>query len=111
MENKMTEASDQRATIPLAKAIQDLRAELLDAVQEGRGKELRFRLKPIELELSVVMTWTGEVHAGVKFWIVDLGAKGEGEQARTHKLKLVLEPTDADGGEFYVRDTASRRPS
>jgi hypothetical protein len=103
--------SAERAGIPLAKAIQDLRAELLDAVEEGREKDLRFKLKPIELEFSVAMTWTGEVHAGVKFWVVDLGAKGEVEQARTHKLKLVLEPTDREGGEFYVRDTVAHRPS
>jgi hypothetical protein len=107
----MSEAKSEPSGIPLAKAIQDLRAELLDALREGRGKELRFKLKPIELELSVGMTWTGEAHGGVKFWIVDLGAKGEGEQARMHKLKLVLEPNDPDGGEFCVRDTAPGRPA
>jgi hypothetical protein len=47
--------SDQ-PSIPLAKAIEDLRAELLAALREGAGKEMQFRLKPIELELKVAVT-------------------------------------------------------
>jgi hypothetical protein len=50
-----TMPSDQ-PSIPLAKAIEDLRAELLAALREGAGKEMQFRLKPIELELKVAVT-------------------------------------------------------
>jgi hypothetical protein len=96
--------------IPLAKAIEDLRSELLSAVSEGKGKELRFKLKPVELELSVEISWSGDVNAGVKFWIVELGAKGSTERAGVHRLKLVLEPVDARGSEFLVRDTNEKLP-
>ena len=97
--------SSEAAGIPLAKAIQDLRQELLTAVEEGRGKDLRFKLKPIELELNISMTYKAEANAGVKFWIVDIGGKTAGEHAIGHKLKLVLQPIDSSGGEYQVRDT------
>jgi hypothetical protein len=90
--------------IPLAKTIQDLRRELLTAVEEGSGQPLRFKLKPIELELNVAMTYKAEVNAGVKFWVVDLGGKALGEQTTSHKLKLVLQPVDPTGSEYVVRD-------
>ena len=96
--------SSENSGIPLAKAIQDLRQELLTAVEEGRGKELRFKLKPIELELNIAMTYKGEANAGVKFWVIDMGGKAAGEQTTSHKLKLVLQPVDPSGGEYQVRD-------
>jgi hypothetical protein len=83
--------------IPLAKAIQDLRDELLRAVSEGKNKDLRFKLKPVELELSVGMTAKGGANAGVKFWVVELGARGDLERAQTHKIKLTLEAIDKAG--------------
>jgi hypothetical protein len=85
------------ATIPLARAIQDLRSELLKAMTEGEGKKLRFKLDPVELELSLGMTYTGGANAGVKFWVLELGAKGEAERAATHKLKLKLTPVGKNG--------------
>lgn len=94
--------------IPLAKVIADLRSELLAAVAEGRQKELRFKLKPVELELSIAMTLKGEAGAQVKFWVVELGGKGSGEKTATHKLRLTLEPVDSRGGEFLVSDTMER---
>jgi hypothetical protein len=96
--------SDELSRIPLARAIQDLRQELLTAVAEGRGKELRFKLKPIELELNIGMAFKAEGNAGVKFWVVDVGGKAIGENTATHKLKLVLQPVDSTGGEYQVRD-------
>jgi hypothetical protein len=104
------EAKEENMPIPLAKAIEDLRAELLAAVSEGKGKDLRFKLKPVELELSLDVTWTGEANAGVKFWVVDIGAKGSAERAATHKLTLTLEPVDSQGNEFLVRDTVDKLP-
>jgi hypothetical protein len=100
----MAKTDESRPGVPLAKAIEDLRAELLDALVAGQGKDLRFKLKPIELELNLAMTWKGEANAGVKFWVVELGAKGNVERTTSHKLKLILEPVDRHGGEFFVSD-------
>jgi hypothetical protein len=72
--------------------------------RRGRGKELRFKLKPIELELNIAMTYKGEANAGVKFWVVDLDGKAAGEHTTSHKLKLVLQPVDSSGCEYQVHD-------
>jgi hypothetical protein len=102
---------ESESGIPLAKAIQDLRAELLSAVAEGEGKELRFKLDPVELELSLGMTLKGGANAGVKFWVLEIGAKGEAERAASHKLKLKLTPVDKSGNQFLVRDSADKLPN
>jgi hypothetical protein len=100
----MAKPDESRPGVPLAKAIEDLRAELLDALTAGQGKDLRFKLKPIDLELNVAMTWRGDANVGVKFWVLELGAKGGAERAASHKLKPTLEPVDKNGNEFFVSD-------
>jgi hypothetical protein len=107
----MSDDSASESGIPLAKAIQDLRGELLQAVAEGQGKDLRFKLDPVELELSVGMTYKGGANAGVKFWVLEIGAKGEMERTGSHKLKLKLTPVDKSGNQFMVRDTVDKMPN
>ena len=98
-------------SIPLAKAIGDLRAELLTALREGVGQELQFRLKPIELELKLAVTKEAGGNSGVKFWVVELGAKGSYANATTHTLKLTLEPVGKDGsGEVRISKLDVPRP-
>jgi hypothetical protein len=97
--------------LPLASAIDELRAELLEAVKKGAGKDLQFKLEPIELELKVVVTKKGEGNAGVKFWVVELGAKGAYENAMTHTLKLKLEPVGKGQSEFLISDVGVERPA
>jgi len=102
---------DNQHSIPLAKAIEDLRAELLKALGEGVGQDLQFRLKPIELELKLAVTKEGGANSGVKFWVIELGAKGAYEGATTHTLKLTLEPVGKDGtGEVRISKTSIARP-
>jgi hypothetical protein len=99
--------SGERLGVPLAKMIQDLRAELLAAVAEGEGKELRFKLQPIELDLELAVTWTGEANGGVKFWVVEFGAKGGVEKGMTQRVKLVLDPVNSAGQSgFFMSDTS-----
>jgi Trypsin-co-occurring domain 2 len=97
--------------VPLAQAIEELRAELLAALKEGAGKELQFRLKPIELELKVAVTKSAEANGGIKFWVADLSGKGTYENAVTHNLKLTLEVVGKDGrGEVLISQTGGGRP-
>jgi len=97
--------------IPLARAIEDLRSELLLAVASGKGQPLQFRLKPVELELKLAVTREAGANAGVKFWVLDIGAKGTIGDAITHTLKLVLEPVGKDGrSEFLISDTGIPEP-
>ena len=102
--------SDGKPTIPLAQAIADLRKELLVALEEGRGKALQFKLQPVELELKLAITGSADAKAGVKFWVMELGAGGKYENATTHTLKLTLEPVGVDGGPVLISDTNSGNP-
>ena len=102
--------TDERR-IPLARAIEDLRSELLTAVASGKDQPLQFRLKPIELELKLAVTQEGGTNAGVKFWVLDIGAKGTIANATTHTLKLVLEPVGKDGkSEFLISEIGVPEP-
>jgi hypothetical protein len=96
--------------IALAQAVQDLRQELTSALEEGRGKNLRFKPGQIELELGVEVTMEAGAKGGVKFWVVELGADGKTGRVGTHKLKLSLQPVDKDGHEFLIRDEVATRP-
>jgi hypothetical protein len=103
----MSDDTIKVSDIPLAKLIKDLRVQLLDAISEGEGEDLHFKLDPVELELSVGMTL--EASGGVQFWVL---AKGQVELAgsHSHKLKLRLTPIDKYGKGPLVGDTWSERP-
>ncbi len=103
--------SEHPALIPLAKVIGDLRAELLSALEEGRGKELQFRVRPIELQLQIAVTRDIAGSGGVKFWVIELSGKTSYENAMTHTLKLTLEPVGRDGhSEFKISQTGGPEP-
>jgi Trypsin-co-occurring domain 2 len=106
----MNADEDSEPGIPLAEAISDLRSQLWKAISEGKNQDLRFKLDPVELELNVGMTYKGGANAGVKFWVVDVGAKGDIERTGSHRLKLKLTPVDKDGNQFMVRDTVTKMP-
>jgi len=88
--------------IPLAEAIRALRTELLDAMRAGSAAELRFGVSSVDLEFEVVASRTGEAEAGVKFWVVNVGAKGGVASGSTQRVKLSLVPVSASGGEVKV---------
>jgi Trypsin-co-occurring domain 2 len=98
--------------IPPAKAIEELRAELLSALKEGAGKELQFRLKPVQLELKEAITKEAEgngSNGSVKFWVAEFGGKASYENAMTHTLTLTLEPIGKNGGEVLISQTGEGR--
>lgn len=89
--------AEKKSIIPLASVIENLRAELMTALQKGAGQDLQFRLQPIELELKVGVTAKGGGDGKVSFWVIELGASGEYERATTHTLKVVLEVVGPTG--------------
>jgi len=89
--------------LPLARVVEDLRRELLEAIRLGEGQALRFKLKPFEVEFQVAVTREAGAEGGVRFWVVNLGAKGSITNEVTHTLKLTLEPVYGDAaGEVLV---------
>jgi len=90
--------------IPLATAIRVLREQLQDAVRAGEGEELRFALGPVELELQVEAAHEGGGEAGIKFWLVSIGAKGGRSSSTTHTVRLSLTPVRVDDAGNQTRD-------
>lgn len=84
--------------VPLASAIEALRRELVVALAEGKDQEVRFALGPIELEFQVEVSREAGGEAGVKFWVVSLGAKGSRSSGSTHTVRVNLSPVLASVG-------------
>jgi hypothetical protein len=105
--------NDERAVdrVPLAEAIDVLRDELTTAMQAGGPSPLRFAVDELELELEVAMSRTGEGHGGIKFWLVDFGAKTEYSEGVTHRIRLNLRPIDAEGRPINLGDVLLVEPS
>lgn len=78
--------------IPLAVAIEGLRAELEVAAEEGKGKEIGFEATSVEVTLETAVTTAGEGHAGVKWWLVEAGGKVSRESGATQSVTITLTP-------------------
>ena len=86
------------AEIALKDMIQQLRRELREAVLEGEGDALKFRLDGVELELQVGVTRSEEARGGIKFWVLNAGAKTAEQGSTTQTLRLKLVPRDGRAG-------------
>lgn len=93
--------------IGLADAIAGLRAELSRARQEGEGKDIRFAVDKIEVEIAVDFGWTREANGGLKlFSFVDVGGKAGDSGTTSHKIKLMLQvdQTGSPTGPMLIGD-------
>ncbi len=79
--------------IPLPEMLAQLRKDLLQTQEEGKGSDLKFQIEDIEIELQIVTTREAGGGGGVKFWVYDASAKVNAAEAKTQKLKLKLRPT------------------
>lgn len=83
--------------IGLADVIEGLRSELAEAVDRGKGKDIRFGLGEISIELVVAVAKTTGIEgsAGLKFWVVGEAKTGASRQSgttRTQKVTVTLMP-------------------
>jgi hypothetical protein len=85
--------------IGLAEAIRKVRAELAVARRDGEHDELRFRLGEVQLQFEVQLTREGGGEAGVKLWVVSVGAKASVTSGQTHTVTVAMVPqtVEADG--------------
>jgi hypothetical protein len=86
----------------VAQVIAQLRGDLYLAGWQGEGKTPRFQVGPIEIELSVVLDSSRTGGASAKLWVVDASAEGKISKQATHRIKLVLNPTDEHGAPTEV---------
>jgi hypothetical protein len=94
-----------RGVVGLSEALIALREELMDAWWEGQGKDQRLRFKiaePIELTIEAAVTNDVEGHAGVKWWLLDVGGGASRSAVSTQTLQLKLAPV------MYDRETGER---
>ncbi|WP_339132843.1 MAG: trypco2 family protein [Candidatus Electrothrix sp. GW3-4] len=110
----MGEKDTQAATVvELAEVIEGLRSELEKAQAQGEGKQIRFGVKDIELELNLTIAKkvkgggkaVGKVDLSeglVKYLVgkvgaqIDLSAEGEYQKVSEQKIKLSLAAKNAD---------------
>ena len=87
---------DDSPAAGLAATVRALRAELTEAMSEGREQDLLFELGDINLEFQVAVSKDAAAEGGVRFWVVTLGAKGSMATSATHRLALTLRPVMVD---------------
>ncbi|GLW25292.1 hypothetical protein Mame01_53340 [Microbispora amethystogenes] len=93
--------------VPLAEAITLLRKELQEAMETGAGKDLKFSVDSIELELAVVVDVRKKAEAKFSLWKVSAGGGRDRGRSDTHRLKLTLKPRDTTlpaGDETLIGD-------
>jgi hypothetical protein len=83
----------------LADVIAAVRRELSEAQQQGTGSDIRFRVGPVELEFETTLTYSGGGEAGVRLYVLTLGAKGGASAATSNRVKVVLQPVDPVTGQ------------
>jgi hypothetical protein len=88
------------AAMPLADAIQELRADISSAIERGKNEDFKFKLGTIELELTMIVTREGEAGGKFAFKVLGVGAEanlgGKISDAVTHKVKVALTPEVPD---------------
>jgi hypothetical protein len=108
---QMSKESQDTSRIPLAKMLAELRTELLAAQQEGEGKDVRFLVDDIEIELQIATTQEDTGGVGIKFWVINADARLKDAEASTQKVKLKLALVDKAGKRQVPIDSgATTRP-
>ena len=79
-------------TLELAAVIKALRQELITAQQEGTGKDIRFNVNSVEIELETVVEIAGDGKGGfkIKFGVVEANAEAGGHYKNATKQKIKL---------------------
>lgn len=93
--------------IELAALLASLRSEIDRARLDSAGKDVKFRVDCIDLELQVAVEKSAEADAGVRFWVVSMGGKGTAKSTETHVVKLKLAAVTATGEQVLTGDDVS----
>ncbi|MER5794098.1 trypco2 family protein [Streptomyces sp. NPDC001980] len=95
----------------LGETIGAIRSELQYALDAGQGESVRFTTGPVELEFTVEVKKEAGARAKVFVlpWTVE--AQGTAGAARTHRIKLTLQPVDGAGTDLRIGGHSSERPA
>lgn len=97
--------------IALADTIKALRAELSEAAENASGSEIEFPVAGVTIEFQVGVTRSGDGNAGVRFWVVELGASASYAAESVQRITIELDaPVDRDGRPVKVSRGMGQRP-
>ncbi len=89
---------EEQAGIGLADAVRALRSELTAGMAEAEGQRLQFELDAVEMEFLLDVRKEVGAQAGIRFWVISIGATGGVSSGSTHRVKLSLNPKDVVTG-------------
>ena len=97
--------------IGLVQTIDALRSELARAIEQAKDQDIQFELRSIQLEFQVGVTWEAGTKAGLKFWVLELGADGNFTKESVQKVTLVLDaPLDGEGNPIKITRESQTKP-
>jgi Trypsin-co-occurring domain 2 len=82
--------------IGLREAVSALRAELSDSIVASVDEQLRFEVGEMELQFEVEVERVAEGSGGIRFWVVEVGAKASKASTVTHTVTIPLKPVTKD---------------
>ncbi len=98
--------------VELSEAIEVVREQLIRAQETGRksgtAKDLTFAVGKVSVEFSGEVSKT--VGGGIRFWVVNAGARGERVSGTSQKVTVELTPQSPDGRTYEVSDGVEAPP-
>jgi hypothetical protein len=104
----MTIGDSDSVGIGLAEAINQVRLELEQAIEDGENSAVAFRAGTVELEFEVAFTRSNNIGGGFKLSVLSFGAKGERSSKATHRVTVALTPVDRHGRDKLIGDVGKR---
>jgi Trypsin-co-occurring domain 2 len=94
----------------LGETVSAIRAQLQQALEEGKDEPLRFRTGPVQLEFSIEVRKEGEAKAKILVlpWSAEVRAGASAGQV--HRIRLTLQPVEGSGGDLLIAGTSARPP-
>ena len=86
----------------LKEMLEALWIEISESILLSEGKEIRFEMGEIELEMQVVVEKSKEGKGGVKFWVVEMGGGMAAKDSITHKIKIPFKPIWKNGKSVWT---------
>ena len=84
-----------KVIVGLAEAVESLRAELMTAVEAGKGQPMQFSVEPIQLTAQVAVT--KEANGKIGWHLLGIGGSYDSADTQTLTLKLAPVWKNPDG--------------
>ena len=102
--------ADDEEGVPLAAALNELRSELVRAMEQAANENLLFEPVEVTLEFQVGITKDRGGSAGLQFWVIELGGKLGRSNSQTQTITLRLKPANRDGSPVKIKRKATDSP-